>query len=63
MAKRKKLYIVELPEFKEMFVYNTLAKADANHNLGTSIHTLYRFPFDDMDFENEKCVIKKRWAK
>lgn len=63
MAKRKKHYIVELHEFNEVYCYTTLARADANHNLGVSIHTLYRFPFDDKDFENDKCIIKKRWAK
>jgi len=46
-----------------MYIYNTLTGCDKNHNLGISIYTLYRFPFDDMDYENDICVIKKRWRK
>lgn len=63
MNKKRKVFVVEIKEFGELYYYSTLSKVNANHNLGVSIHTLYKYSFDDMDFENDKCVIKKRWTR
>ena len=59
--KKSKIYIIET--LGEVFTYKTLSKADKNHNLGASLHTLYRYDFDESDYENDVCTIKKRWAE
>jgi len=58
-----KVYVLYLKEVNEWIVYKTLKGLCESNQLGVSKGTLDRFDFENKDFDNEICQIKKRYPK